>query len=87
MNQSIIFTDQQSWDENRKAVVFIGQQSGNLIECLVSADYLGNLCQLQIDDEAMALKVFSEYRFDLEDLAEELIEAEEFNQLGQIEIN
>lgn len=68
-------------------MVFVGQQSGNLIECLVSADYLENLSQLQIDDEVMALKVFSEYRFDLEDLAEELIEAEEFNQLGQIEIN
>lgn len=68
-------------------MVFVGQQSGNLIECLVSANYLENLSQLQIDDEVMALKVFSEYRFDLEDLAEELIEAEEFNQLGQIEIN
>lgn len=68
-------------------MVFVGQQSGNLIECLVSASYLENLSQLQIDDEVMALKVFSEYRFDLEDLAEELIEAEEFNQLGQIEIN
>ncbi len=68
-------------------MVFVGQQSGNLIECLVSAHYLENLSQLQIDDEVMALKVFSEYRFDLEDLAEELIEAEEFNQLGQIEIN
>ncbi|MEZ8966877.1 hypothetical protein BCT04_09465 [Vibrio breoganii] len=87
MNQSIIFTDQQSWDGNRKVVVFVGQQSGNLIECLVSAHYLENLSQLQIDDEVMALKVFSEYHFDLEDLAEELIEAEEFNQLGQIEIN
>ena len=68
-------------------MVFVGQQSGSLIECLVSANYLENLSQLQIDDEVMALKVFSEYRFDLEDLAEELIEAEEFNQLGQIEIN
>lgn len=68
-------------------MVFVGQQSGNLIECLVSAHYLENLSQLQIDDEVMALKVFSEYHFDLEDLAEELIEAEEFNQLGQIEIN
>ncbi|GAB7218893.1 hypothetical protein VcTj87_07140 [Vibrio comitans] len=67
--------------------MFVGQQSGNLIECLVSASYLENLSQLQIDGEVMALKVFSEYRFDLEDLAEELIEAEEFNQLGQIEIN
>ncbi len=68
-------------------MVFVGQQSGNLIECLVSAGYLENLSQLQIDEEVTALKVFSEYRFDLEDLAEELIEAEEFNQLGQIEIN
>lgn len=87
MNQSIIFTDQQRWDGSRKVVIFVGQQSGSLIECLVSASYLENLSQLQIDDEVMALKVFSEYRFDLEDLAEELIEAEEFNQLGQIEIN
>ncbi|GAD81141.1 DUF1488 domain-containing protein [Vibrio ezurae] len=87
MNQSIIFTDQQSWNANNKTVTFIGQQAGNLIECVVSVSYLQNLSQLPIEDENVALQVFSEYRFDLEDLAEELIEAEEFNQLGQIEIN
>ncbi|GAM71022.1 hypothetical protein JCM19241_2012 [Vibrio ishigakensis] len=49
--------------------------------------YLEQLSQLKIEQEKAALKVFSEFRFDLEDLAEELIEAEEFNASGQIEIS
>ncbi|CAM2968062.1 DUF1488 domain-containing protein [Vibrio rarus] len=87
MNQSIIFTDQQRWDGINKVVIFTGQQSGCLIECLVAVQYLENLAQVHIEDAETALKVFSDYRFDLEDTAEELIEAEAFNQLGQIEIN
>ncbi|OBT15659.1 hypothetical protein A9264_12735 [Vibrio sp. UCD-FRSSP16_10] len=87
MNQSIIFSDEHRWDSQNKVVVFFGQQSGGLIECLVSVSYLESLSQLHIENEHAALKVFAEYRFDLEDTAEELIEAEEFNQLGQIEIS
>lgn len=87
MNQSIIFTDQAVWSDSSKEVIFTAQQQGQLIECRVAISYLEQLSQLKIEQEQAALKVFSEYRFDLEDLAEELIEAEEFNTSGQIEIS
>lgn len=87
MNQSILFNDEPRWSEDKKAVIFVGQQSGHLIECIVSASYLEKLSQLPINDKDAAFKVFLEYRFDLEELAEELIDGEEFNQLGQIEIS
>jgi hypothetical protein len=87
MNQSILFNDQQTWAEDKRAVIFVAQQSGHLIECIVFVSYLEVLAQQPINDKEAAYKAFAEYRFDLEELAEELIDGEEFNQLGQIEIS
>ncbi|WP_261816298.1 DUF1488 domain-containing protein [Vibrio gallicus] len=87
MNQSIIFTDQVEWLEADKVVSFSAQQNGQLIECRVAINYLEQLSQLKVEQKDAVLKVFAEYRFDLEDLAEELIEAEEFNSVGQIVIS
>ncbi len=39
-----------------------------------------------INSKEKALAVFADVRFDLEELAEELIEDEAFNQSGQIEV-
>ncbi|MFM2588495.1 DUF1488 domain-containing protein [Vibrio sp. TBV020] len=86
MNQSILFPDIQSWDEEKKAVVFTAQQSGALIQCLISKDELAKISGQVIGNEQQALEVFSQYRFDLEELAEELIEEEEFNSEGNIEV-
>lgn len=86
MNQSILFPDIQSWDEEKQAIVFPAQQSGALIQCLVNTAELEKLSGQQIEGEQQALTVFSQYRFDLEELAEELIEDEEFNSKGEIEI-
>lgn len=86
MNQSILFPDIQSWDEEKQAIVFPAQQSGALIQCLVNTAELEKLSGQQVEGEQQALTVFSQYRFDLEELAEELIEDEEFNSKGEIEI-
>ncbi|MDK9739188.1 DUF1488 family protein [Vibrio sp. D404a] len=85
MNQSILFPDIQTWDEENQSVVFPAQQSGALIECLVSLEQLAKLAGREVESD-QALSVFNELRFDLEELAEELIEEEEFNSSGQIEI-
>ena len=86
MNQSILFPDIQSWDEEKQSVVFPAQQSGALIQCVVNTPELEKLSGQKIEDGQQALKVFSQYRFDLEELAEELIEDEEYNSNGEIEI-
>ncbi|MFB9215481.1 DUF1488 family protein [Vibrio sinaloensis] len=86
MNQSILFPDIQSWDEDKQAVLFSAQQAGALIQCMVSISELERLSGQTITGEKQALEVFSQYRFDLEELAEELIEDEEFDSLGWIEV-
>ncbi len=86
MNQSILFPDLQEWNEALQAVVFPAQQSGALIECVVSLSRLKQLSHRDDLTAEQALDCFSELRFDLEELAEEAIEDEEFNSLGQVEL-
>ncbi len=86
MNQSILFPDIQEWNPELEAIVFPAQQSGALIECLVSLQELQKISGASINGREEALAVFVDVRFDLEELAEELIEDEDFNQLGQIEV-
>ncbi len=87
MNQSILFPDMQSWDEALQSVNFTAQQSGALIECYVTKQKLEKLFGSTIETEQVAIEVFVEYRFDLEELAEELIEDEAFNDEGCIVID
>ncbi|WP_299020641.1 DUF1488 domain-containing protein [uncultured Photobacterium sp.] len=86
MNQDILFADIQLWDSNRQAVNFPAQQAGALITCWVSLAWLQKEVDKPLIEEADILSTFSVYRFDLEELAEELIEEEEFNQDGDIEV-
>jgi len=86
MNQSILFPDIQLWDEDQQAVLFSAQQAGALIQCLVSKAELESLSGQAVANEQQAIEVFSQYRFDLEELAEQLIENEEFNSQGWIEV-
>ncbi|CAH1559936.1 DUF1488 family protein [Vibrio owensii] len=87
MNQSILFPDMQSWDEASQSVNFAAQQSGALIECYVTKQKLEKLSGSQIETEQAAIKVFTDYRFDLEEIAEELIEDEAFDEEGHIIID
>lgn len=87
MNQSILFPDMQSWDEASQSVNFAAQQSGALIECYVTKQKLKKLSGSLIETEQAAIKVFTDYRFDLEEIAEELIEDEAFDEEGHIIID
>ncbi|MGF1722777.1 DUF1488 domain-containing protein [Vibrio kyushuensis] len=86
MNQSILFPDIQDWNEEKKVISFSAQQSGALIECSISVSQLERLSDKKIVSTQLALEIFKEYRFDIEELAEELIEQEEFDTSGSIEI-
>ena len=86
MNQSILFPDIQDWDEESQSIVFPAQQSGALIECVVSIGELSRLAGKDIEEAEQALAVFSELRFDIEELAEELIEEEEYDSSNRIQI-
>ena len=82
MNQSILFPDLQTWDASNQQVCFPAQQSGALIECVVSLGVLGRLSQQTIETPEQALSAFQTLRFELEELAEELIEEEAFDEKG-----
>ncbi|MBV7300855.1 DUF1488 domain-containing protein [Enterovibrio paralichthyis] len=84
MNQNILFPDLQHWDAEKQAVGFLAQQAGALIPCFISLADLGKRAQQKLETEEAILKVFNQYRFDLEELAEEAIEEEDFNVLGEI---
>ncbi|EHH1173849.1 TPA: DUF1488 domain-containing protein [Vibrio parahaemolyticus] len=84
MNQSILFPDMQSWDEVSQSVNFAAQQSGALIECFVTKQKLEKLSGSELDTEQAVIAAFIDYRFELEEIAEELIEDEAFNEEGHI---
>ena len=86
MNQSILFPDMQTWDEGLQAVVFPAQQAGALIECVVTLAELSRLSAQPIDGEEQALAIFQTLRFDLEEIAEALIDEEDYNQRGEIDV-
>lgn len=86
MNQSILFPDVQSWDETTQQIRFPAQCQGALIECIVAVTVLEQLSGQQITGEETAVSIFSQYRFDCEELAEQLIEDEAYNALGQIDL-
>jgi hypothetical protein len=87
MNQSILFSDMQSWDNTSQSVSFTAQQAGALIECFVTRQKLEELSGSVIDSEQIALDVFVNYRFDVEEIAEAFIEDETFNAKGHIIID
>ncbi|WP_299693824.1 DUF1488 domain-containing protein [uncultured Vibrio sp.] len=86
MNQSILFPDIQDWDEASQSILFPAQQAGALIECVVSIEELSRLSGKEIEQSDQALAIFSELRFDIEELAEERIEEEEYDSSHRIQI-
>ena len=63
---------------------FAARQSGALIECFVTKQKLEKLSGSELDAEQAVLSAFIDYRFDLEEIAEELIQDEAFNEEGHI---
>ncbi|EAR55095.1 hypothetical protein SKA34_17688 [Photobacterium sp. SKA34] len=86
MNQDILFSDIQSWDAVRQAVNFPAQQGGALIICWVTLNWLQQHSGKALNNEADILAEFSSMRFDLEELAEVVIEDESFDDDGDIVI-
>ncbi|WP_217511697.1 DUF1488 domain-containing protein [Vibrio metschnikovii] len=86
MNQAILFTDDQQWNEQQQAVEFSAQQSGALIRCFICLSELQSWSGGMITTPQQALTAFSEWRFDIEERAEQLIEEECFTSAGMIEV-
>ena len=89
MNQSILFPDLQQWNSESQSMVFVAQSQGMNICCYISAIKLSKLAGLEVSsitNEQQAVLIFEQCRFDIEDLAEELIEAEDFDELGHIQL-
>ncbi|MFS1436833.1 DUF1488 domain-containing protein [Shewanella sp. 10N.286.48.A6] len=92
MNQSVIFTDLVEWNTQQQTMLFSAQVQGMNINCIVSKEKLLQLIsseqtaaeQPMLAEQALA--IFERVRFDLEDIAEEMIEAEEFDPQGNITI-
>lgn len=87
MNQSILFSDQLTWNEEASMVEFHAQQAGMLIICLVSLDKLGKLNSSGEVSKENAFQQFEAARFDIEEIAESLVEDEAFDEQGRIIIN
>lgn len=84
MNQAILFTDDQTWNEKLQQVEFSAQCMGALIVCAVPLRVLEKHSGEKIADRGSALEQFEQYRYDFEELAESLIEDEEFSAAGQV---
>ncbi|WP_108945027.1 DUF1488 domain-containing protein [Shewanella halifaxensis] len=89
MNQSILFPDLQEWDPQTQSIVFPVQVQGANIECRISLDKLSLLSSINFEQdneqlEASVLAVFDEYRFDIEEEVEMLIEQDSFDEQGRV---
>ncbi|PKG58624.1 MULTISPECIES: DUF1488 domain-containing protein [unclassified Shewanella] len=91
MNQSILFPDLQDWEPQALSVVFPVQVEGVNIECRIGLAKLAELSATvlsadQHDIASKALAIFDEYRFDIEDEIEQLIEQEAFDELDGVKL-
>ncbi|WP_418641814.1 DUF1488 domain-containing protein [Vibrio chaetopteri] len=87
MNQSILFSDQLEWNQELGVVEFHAQQAGVLIVCLVGLEILARLNDLNVVTKELAFECFEAVRFDLEEIAESLIEDEAFDEQGRVIVN
>jgi len=91
MNQAIIFSDNEQYNINSQQVEFQAQSQGTLVSCVISLSYLQKLNEITeitpeqlIDIETTVLTLFDSARFDIEDLAEEMINQQAFNEGGKV---
>ncbi|MGJ8582166.1 MAG: DUF1488 domain-containing protein [Psychromonas sp.] len=91
MNQSIIFSDNEYYNLGLEQVEFQAQCQGRLIRCAIHWSILIKLSEENIPpaqaNEKAALAFFETARFDIEDLAETLINQQAFNDDGNIIIS
>ncbi|MBE8168124.1 MAG: DUF1488 domain-containing protein [Shewanella sp.] len=84
MNQSIIFTDDIQWDQQKQSVYLFAQCQGVIIPCFISLEKLAEFSEQKIISEKQALTVAEQFRFDLEDYFEEQIESEAMDDSGTV---
>ena len=80
MNQAIQFIDRLEFKPDEKQLVFFAQVSGLMVECIIDTS------KNDFAAQSSAVNYFESYRFDYEELAEKLIEDEQYNSAGQIEL-
>ncbi|MCU7996053.1 DUF1488 domain-containing protein [Shewanella glacialipiscicola] len=90
MNQSILFPDLQYWDDAQRQICFMAQLQGMNIKCYISANKLAELNdfseQPSSGEAAAMLALFDAVRFDAEEMAEDLIAAEDFDEFGAVHL-
>lgn len=94
MNQAILFSDNEQYNAALQQIAFQAQCQGALITCLISVERLYELNeqpvpvedQSEMFSELAVLALFDAARFDIEDLAEELIKQQSFQQDGHIQL-
>ncbi|MGI2261293.1 DUF1488 domain-containing protein [Shewanella sp. GXUN23E] len=84
MNQSVIFPDLQSWDATKQQMVFPVQVDGQTLFCVIGLAGLAKLSGVSDVTAENVLDVFSQCRFDVEDLAELKLVAEAFDAEGHV---
>ena len=84
MNQSIIFTDEILWDQQKQSVCLFAQCQGVMILCFINLEKLAELSEQKITSEKQAVTVAEQFRFDLEDYFEEQIGSEAMDDSGTV---
>ena len=89
MNQSVLFPDLQEWNTQHTCVDFPVQVLGVNVQCRIGLASLMRISNsvLHINDQHISVKalaLFDDYRFDIEEEVEMLIEQEVFDEHGRI---
>ncbi|WP_347254025.1 DUF1488 domain-containing protein [Leminorella grimontii] len=85
MNQAILFSEGERWDENYSGVYVVAFVSGFQINCCVTRRFLMQRFADAGDPES-CLSLFKRYRWDLEEELVARIEDQDFNADGWIVI-
>ncbi|WP_440892591.1 DUF1488 domain-containing protein [Aeromonas dhakensis] len=84
MNQGILFPELADWQPHEQRIHFPAQQMGALVDCYISRRRLEKMTGLSLAREEDIQRAFESVRFDIEYMAEKLIEEQEFAEDGAI---
>ena len=84
MNQGILFPELADWQPHEQRIHFPAQQMGALVDCYISRRRLEKMTGLSLAREEDILRAFESVRFDIEEMAEKLIEEQEVAEDGAI---
>ena len=82
MNQAIQFPDREEWRTDVSAVVFPAMVHGMQLTCAISGEMLAS--RFGGDTPEEWLEIFQQYRWDLEEEAEGLIQAQQEDAQGWV---